>query len=84
MKRKIKTAKLITDFLGLSIGLVSCFFMLIMTISFINYGGIIFYENNITISIIELIAALFATIYFSYRIIKMLTKKELENYIKKV
>ena len=83
MKRKIKTVKLIVDFFGLAIGLVSCFFMLIMTLAFIKFGGIIFYETNIFISVIEFILSLFATIYFCHRIIRMTTNKGIDDYIRK-
>jgi len=79
--RKIKVGKLIADLMGFTIGGVASIWMVIKTYAFLKHGGIIFYELNPVISIIEFISATFGTSYFGYRLAKLLTKKEIEKYI---
>lgn len=80
---KIKTVKLITDLAGFGIGGVVSGIMVIATYSFLKHGGYILYEQNKIISLAEFVAAIFGTGYFGYRILKLLTKKELEKYIER-
>ena len=79
---KIKITKLTTDFIGYTVGCVASGVMVLATYSFLKHGGIIFYEQNKILSLAEFIAAIFGTGYFSYKILKMLTNKELDKYIK--
>ncbi len=81
MKRKIKVRKLIADLFGMSIGLVSCFFMILMTFSFVMFGKTLFYEPNLVISIIEFSLAILGTTYFCYRVIKLMTKRSFDEYL---
>jgi len=82
MREKIKTTKLITDFIGYTVGGVASGVMVLTTYSFLKHGGIILYEQNKIISLAEFIVAIFGTGYFGYRILKLLTNKELDKYIK--
>ncbi len=78
---KIKKTKLITDFLGFTIGGISTGVMVLAAYHFVKYGGIILYEQNKFISWLELIAAGYGVSYFVYKILKLLTKKEIDKYI---
>ena len=79
--QKIKIGKLLADLIGFSIGAVASVWMVIKTHAFLKYGGIIFYELNPIISITEFIFSVFGISYFSYRLIKLITKKEIDKYI---
>ena len=78
---KIKKTKLVTDILGYAIGSVASGVMMLASYHFIQYGGIILREPNKAIGILEFIAATFGTSYFTYRIAKLLTNKELDTYL---
>lgn len=81
--RKVKTTKLITDFIGYTIGGVTSGVMILAAYSFLKHGGIILYEQNKILSLAEFVAAVFGTGYFGYRVLKLLTKKEIEKYIER-
>ncbi len=51
----MRLKKILFEFLGLSIILGGFVVILIITTSFILYGGIILYENNLVIAIFEVI-----------------------------
>ncbi len=59
----MRLKKILFEFLGLSIILGGFVVILIITTSFILYGGIILYENNLVIAIFEVIITLYALIY---------------------
>lgn len=70
MTIKVKTLKLIADFLGFAFCFAISIIILVIIFVFIKVGGIIFYKTSIIISIIEFIVALFATIYFCHRVLR--------------
>ncbi len=55
--------KKIYELIGFSCALSSMIWMIITTISLIMFGGIVFYEPNILISIIEFISVLIGSAY---------------------
>ncbi|KKN90786.1 hypothetical protein LCGC14_0223690 [marine sediment metagenome] len=78
----IKKFKIITDLVGYTVGAISSLWMGILVHHFFRYGGVIFYEESRAITIIEGIAAAFGVSYFGYKIAKMMTKKEIDKYIR--
>ncbi len=80
-KNKVKIPKVILDVVGYCAGIGSSIYWVIIFYKFLKDGGVILYENNKLISIIELGAALFGTGFFTSKLFAM--KKELKKYIKK-
>ena len=83
MRKKIKILMFIADLIGFVIGFIISIWFLLMTFAFITVGGIIFYKSNVIISVIEFCIAIFSTFYFCYRVLRMITKKEIAKYLYK-
>ena len=62
--------KVIFNFIGYAIVLSCVIWTLILMLGLVLYGGMIFYESNIFISLIEFIAVIFALIFLLFKLLK--------------